>query len=77
MRYDCHQFSIPSHVYQTATRRDLPLLGICIWLIIYWMLISVVLGVLIKNVIAVHAFFYEQHFYKQRQAEIGKKSSKR
>ena len=24
----------------------------------------------------VHAFFYKQHFYKERQAEIGKKSSK-
>ena len=23
-----------------------------------------------------HAFFYKQHFYKQRQAEIGKKLSK-
>ena len=23
-----------------------------------------------------HDFFYKQHFYKQRQAEIGKKSSK-
>ena len=22
-----------------------------------------------------HAFFYKQHFYKQRQTEIGKKSS--
>ena len=25
----------------------------------------------------VHAFFYKQHFYNQRQAEIGKKLSKR
>ena len=25
---------------------------------------------------AIHAFFYKQHFYKQRQIEIGKKSSK-
>ena len=24
----------------------------------------------------IHAFFYKQHFYKQRQADIGKKSSK-
>ena len=23
-----------------------------------------------------HAFFYKQHFYKQRQGEISKKSSK-
>ena len=23
----------------------------------------------------IHAFFYKQHFYKQRQAGIGKKSS--
>ena len=23
-----------------------------------------------------HTLFYKQHFYKQRQAEIGKKSSK-
>ena len=23
----------------------------------------------------IHAFFYKQHFYKQRPAEIGKKSS--
>ena len=26
--------------------------------------------------ITLHAFFYKQHFYKQHQAEIGKKSSK-
>ena len=26
--------------------------------------------------ITTHIFFYKQHFYKQRQAEIGKKSSK-
>ena len=25
---------------------------------------------------ALHAFFYKQHFYKQRQVEIAKKSSK-
>ena len=24
----------------------------------------------------IHAFFYKQHFYKQRQAEIGKESNK-
>ena len=24
----------------------------------------------------IHAFFYKKHFYKQRQAEIGKKLSK-
>ena len=24
----------------------------------------------------IHAFFYKQHFYKQRQAEVGKKLSK-
>ena len=28
---------------------------------------------ILKNI---HTFFYKQHFYKQRQAEIGKKSSK-
>ena len=26
--------------------------------------------------VSLPAFFYKQHFYKQRQAEIGKKSSK-
>ena len=36
------------------------------------------LGALKKKIviIAIHAFFYKLHFCKQRQAKIGKKSSK-
>ena len=30
---------------------------------------------LLEKSVHIHAFLYKQHFYKQRQAEIGKKSN--
>ena len=30
---------------------------------------------MVESLIRIHAFFYKQHFYKELQVEIGKKSS--
>ena len=41
---------------------------------VLWLILNMMEAFL--QYVSLHAFFYKQHFYKQRQAQIGKKSSK-
>ena len=63
-------------VFYKNRRSEIPMREFILSKVVGLQPVSLLKNKVLENHSKIHAFFNKQHFYKQHQAEIGKKSSK-